>query len=62
MAGASECTEVSTEAATNGTAPYLYLTVKVTCKLSTIATGLVGDLGLSSVAASAAMPIDFEPN
>lgn len=61
MAGTSECASVETTQQVQGTAPYRYLTVTVRCTLSTIMTALVGDLGLTSVAASAAMPIDFEP-
>jgi Flp pilus assembly protein TadG len=62
MAGASECTGVETTFQVEGALPYRYLKVQVTCTLSTIMTGLVGNLGLSEVSAAAAMPIDFEPN
>ena len=62
MKGTSECTTVETTYETPpASGPYRYLKVHVKCTLSTIMTALVGNLGLTEVAASAAMPIDYEP-
>ncbi len=62
MAGTSECSNVTSNHTVEGTAPYLYVTVKVECTLTTVGTGFIGNLGLTTVSASAAMPIDYEPN
>jgi Flp pilus assembly protein TadG len=61
LAGGTECSSHETAVAVDGVSPYRFLRVSVTCTLTTILVPFLGNLGLTQVSATAAMPIDFEP-